>query len=179
MGALVLTGCAETQEANTTLPTAEAAPTTDALPPLGPADFPVPAEAREKTAEGAVDFVRYYVALTQHLAVKSQNPEPLLQLSQDCRTCDQIAQALADDLAAKYSYSEYVHEFEAYGPALIDDETAEVGFAYVQGPITAVDQTGAVVRDPSAVTPQELQSGASLLWDEAMQSWVITGLTVG
>ncbi|CCG04420.1 conserved protein of unknown function [Blastococcus saxobsidens DD2] len=179
MGALVLTGCSERQEASTTLPTTEAAPTTEALPTLGPADFPVPEEAREQTPEGAVEFVRYYVALTKHLAVNSRDPEPLLQLSQDCRTCNQIAQALTADLAASYSYREYAYEFDEYGPALVDGETAEVGFAYVQGPITAVDQAGQIVPDRSAATPEELQSGASLLWNEDLQSWVITGLTVG
>ncbi|MGY2075091.1 DUF6318 family protein [Blastococcus sp. SYSU DS0828] len=178
-GTVLLTGCAEKQEASATLPTTEAAPTTETLPPLGPADFPVPDEAREKTPEGAVEFVRYYVELTKYLAVNSREPEPLLQLSEDCRTCDQIAQSLAADLAASYRYSEYTYVFEEYGPALVNGESAEMGFRYVQGPITAVDPSGQVVQDRSAATPEELQSGASLSWKDDVHSWVITGLTVG
>ncbi|WP_139206347.1 DUF6318 family protein [Blastococcus sp. DSM 46786] len=178
-GTVLLTGCSEKQEASTTLPTTAAAPTTEALPPLGPADFPVPAEARVNTPGAAVEFVRYYVALTKHLAMTARDPQPLLRLSEDCRTCNQIAQALAADVAANYSYAEYTYEFNEYGPALVNGDMAEVGFAYVQGPITAVDESGQVVPDRSAASPEMLQSGASLLWKDDLQSWVITGLTVG
>src|SRR5918993_1524107 len=59
----VLTGCSEKQEANTTLPSTSAAETTEALPELGPADFPVPDEARTKDAAGAEAFLRYYIGL--------------------------------------------------------------------------------------------------------------------
>ncbi|TYP90831.1 DUF6318 family protein [Blastococcus xanthinilyticus] len=179
VGALALTGCSEKQEASTTLPTPSATETTPELPPLGPADFPVPQEARAETPDGAVEFVRYYVALTKHLALNSADPTPLVDLSQDCRTCIRIAQSFEADLAAQYSYRDYEYEFDEYGPALINGDTAEVGFAYVQGPITAVDPAGQVVPDRSAATPQELRSGATLLWKDDVQSWVMTGLTVG
>ena len=49
----LLGGCSEKQEANDTLPSASAAETTEALPEVGPADFPVPDEARTKDAAGA------------------------------------------------------------------------------------------------------------------------------
>ncbi|TFV91544.1 hypothetical protein E4P40_05820 [Blastococcus sp. CT_GayMR20] len=175
----VLTGCSEKQEANETLPTNGAAETTPELPPLGPEDFPVPAEAREMTPEGAVAFVRYYVGLTKFVAENSLDPEPLLQLSQDCRTCIRIAQSLDEDRAANRRYTEYAYEFTGYGPAMLDGETAQMGFLYVQGPITVVDQAGKVVTDRSAPTPVELQSGAVLLWKPEQATWVITGLTVG
>ncbi|MCA0146187.1 DUF6318 family protein [Blastococcus sp. LR1] len=179
VGAAALTGCSEKQEASTSLPTATAEASEDALPPLGPESFPVPKQAREQTADGAVEFVRYYVALTGHLALQSEDPTPLLELSRDCRTCGQIADAFEADLGAGYSYRDYVYEFDEYGPALVDGDKAEMGFSYVQGPITAVDRSGQVVPTRSAPTPQELQSGASLVWDQTLQSWVITGLTVG
>ncbi|RBY97972.1 hypothetical protein DQ237_03505 [Blastococcus sp. TF02-8] len=178
LATVVLSGCSEKQEANESLPTT-ASLTTESRPQLGPADFPVPDEARERTPEGAVEFVRYYVALTQHLAVTSTPPDPLLELSDECRTCVRVAQSFDSDLAANYTYQEYEYEFEEYGPALIHGDTAEVGFAYVQGPIIAVDSAGQVVPDRSAATPTELQSGASLIWKDSIQSWVITGLTVG
>jgi hypothetical protein len=180
----VLGGCSKTHEANDTLPSTSApapapAPTEEELPPLGPADLPVPAEAREKTPEGAVEFVRYYVTLTKHVSENSQDPEPLLQLSEECRTCTRIAQSIEADRAANYSYREYVFRFDEYGPALIDGDTAQVGFLYVQGPITVIDQAGQVVADRSAAKAQELQSWAVLLWRQDLESWVITGLTVG
>jgi hypothetical protein len=176
----VLGGCSEAQKANDTLPSTSAAtPTEEELPPLGPADLPVPAEAREKTPEGAVEFVRYYVTLTKHVSENSQDSEPLLQLSEDCRTCIRIAQSIEADRAANYTYREYVFRFEEYGPALVAGDTAQVGFLYVQGPITVLDQAGQVVTDRSAAKAQELQSGAVLLWRQDLESWVVTGLTVG
>src|SRR5215204_764359 len=56
-------GCSEKQEANATLPSTSAAETTEALPEVGPADFPVPDEARTKDATGADAFARYYIEL--------------------------------------------------------------------------------------------------------------------
>ena len=178
-GTAVLTGCSEKQSANETLPTHTSAETTPELPPLGPEGLPVPPEAREKTPEGAVEFVRYYVGLTKFLAEKAADPEPLIQLSEDCRTCANIAQSLADDRAANYTYREYAYEFTEYGPARVDGDSAEMGFKYVQGPITVVDPAGEVVADRSAATPAELQSGALLAWRTDLVSWVITGLMVG
>ncbi len=63
VGAALLSGCSEKQEANDTLPTPSAAETTEALPELGPPDLPMPAEAREQTVEGADAFTRYYVEI--------------------------------------------------------------------------------------------------------------------
>jgi hypothetical protein len=175
----LLSGCSEKQEASHTLPSTTAAESTPELPPLGPEDFPVPPEAREKTPEGAVDFVRYYASLTKYVAENSLDPEPLLSLSQDCLTCTRIVQSLAADRAANYTYREYVFEFAENGPALIQGDTAQVGFSFVQGPITVVDPSGQVVSDRSAATPEKLPSGAVLLWRDDLSGWVITGLTVG
>jgi hypothetical protein len=181
VGAVVLSGCSEKWEANNTLPTASssAAETTPELPPLGPKDFPVPPEAREKTPEGAVEFVRYYVSLAQYLAKNSMDPQPLLDLSQDCRICGMVAESLEEDLAADYTYRDYEFEFKEYGPGLIDGNTAEMGFVYVQGPITVVNQASEVVPERSAPRGDQLQSGAILLWKDNLSSWVITTLTVG
>ena len=180
VGAAALTGCSEKQEASESLPTpSSATPTEDALPPLGPAGFPVPDNAREKTPDGAVEFARYYVTLAKYLADNSSDPEPLLTLSQDCRSCTNIAQSLAQDRAAKFTYRQYDFEFSEYGPALVDGETAQVGFTYVQGPVSVVDEAGNVVADRSSATPEKLESGAVLLWRSDLRSWVITGLTVG
>ncbi|MCW2742470.1 MAG: uncharacterized protein JWR45_2892 [Blastococcus sp.] len=177
--ASLLSGCSAKQEANQTLPTSSAAETTPELPPLGPEDFPVPAEAREKTPEGAVEFVRYYVGLAKFLAQNSTDAQPLLDLSQDCDICGQIAASLQEDFAAGYSYRDYDYSFKETGPGLIHGETAEMGFVYVQGPITVLDPTGNVVRDRSSGRTAELQSGAVLLWRNDLQSWAITTLTVG
>ena len=64
IGTALLSGCSEKHEANDTLPPPSAAETTEALPKLGPADFPVPDEARTKDAAGAEAFLRYFVDLS-------------------------------------------------------------------------------------------------------------------
>src|SRR4051812_43907045 len=46
LGTTLLSGCSEKVEANDPLPSPSAAETTKAPPPVGPADFPVPDEAR-------------------------------------------------------------------------------------------------------------------------------------
>jgi hypothetical protein len=179
-GAAALTGCSDKQEASESLPTTSTStPTEKELPPLGPEAFPVPDVAREKTPEGAVEFARYYVTLAKYLADNSADPEPLLTLSQNCRSCTNIAQSLAEDRAARYTYRRYDIEFDEYGPALIEGETAQVGFTYVQGPVSVVDEAGNVVADRSSTTPEKLESGAVLLWRSDADSWVMTGLTVG
>ncbi|MCW2700485.1 MAG: hypothetical protein JWQ45_2020, partial [Blastococcus sp.] len=63
VAAVALSGCSEKQEAGNTLPLASSsapAETTTELPPLGPEDMPMPAEARTQDAAGAEAFVRYY-----------------------------------------------------------------------------------------------------------------------
>jgi hypothetical protein len=56
-------GCASKHEANDTLPSASETSPSPSLEPLGPADFPVPAEARTQDAAGAEAALRYYLAL--------------------------------------------------------------------------------------------------------------------
>ena len=86
----LLSGCAEKQEARDTLPTASAAPTTEALPELGPADFPVPDEARTKDAAGAEAFLRYYIELS--IGSRRSRGQPLRDSAPDCQECLRIAQ---------------------------------------------------------------------------------------
>ena len=177
----VLTGCSEAEPAGQTLPTtsAQAAPTTEALPPLGPADFPMPPEARQKTPEGAVAFTRYYVKLIEYVANSDLNPQPLLDLSSNCEICFRIADAYANDRAAGYSYSDVAIGFTEYGPGLLNGDTAEVGFEYDQSAITVYDRSATVVHERSADATGVLQSGALLTWDNQRMSWLVTGLTIG
>ena len=79
----VLTGCSEAEPAGQTLPTtsAQAAPTTEALPPLGPAGFPMAPEARQKTPERAVEFTRYYRTLGHQISEAIHDRQQLRDLS--------------------------------------------------------------------------------------------------
>jgi hypothetical protein len=103
VGTALLTGCSDATEANDTLPSTSSAPTTEALPEVGPADFPVPDEARTKDAAGAEAFVRYYVDLLNRQQDMTTG-EPLRELGPDCQTCLRIAQELDEAAAAQQRY---------------------------------------------------------------------------
>ena len=93
VGTALLTGCSEKVEANDTLPSTSAAETTEALPPVGPADFPVPDEARTKDAAGAEAFLRYYIDLINRQQAIPAG-QPLRDLGPDCQDCLRIARHL-------------------------------------------------------------------------------------
>src|SRR3712207_9217492 len=102
LGTLLLTSCSEKQEASETLPTASASPTED-LPPLGPPDFPVPAEARTKDAAGAEAFLRYWIDLI-NLQRDIPAGQPLRDLGPDCNDCWRIAKNYEAAAAAGQRY---------------------------------------------------------------------------
>ena len=100
VGIAVLSGCSEKQEANDSLPTSTTAtPTEEELPPLGPEDLPMPAEARTQDAAGAEAFVRYYIELINRTS-DVMDAEPLREFSDGCQDCDRIATDTDEDAAA-------------------------------------------------------------------------------
>ena len=102
-GAALLSGCAEKQQANESLPSASASPTEEALPPLGPEDLPMPAEARTQDAAGAEAFVRYYIELINRTS-DVMDAQPLRDFSDGCADCNRIANSVEEDAAAGYEY---------------------------------------------------------------------------
>jgi hypothetical protein len=178
-GAVVLSGCSERQEAADTLPGADAEPSaTEAeLPPLGPPDLPMPAEARTQDAAGAEAFVRYYIELINRTSTV-MDAEPLRDLSDGCRDCNRIADDTDQDAAAGHSYRGgelTITYIEATDP----DPTAAVSFTVDQAALTVVDQAGQPVRGLVFEALSRMSSGATLRWDEASQTWVMVGLTLG
>ena len=103
MGTTLLSGCSEKSEANDTLPSASASPTTEALPPVGPADFPVPDEARTKDAAGAEAFLRYWIDLINRQRAIPAG-QPLRELGPKCDECLRIARNYDDAAAAGNKY---------------------------------------------------------------------------
>jgi hypothetical protein len=174
----VLTGCSEKQPASDTLPSqTAAAETTPELPPLGPEDMPMPDEARTQDAAGAEAFVRYYIELINRTSTV-MDAEPLRTFSDGCPDCDRIADDTDKDAAAGYSYQggELTITFiEAAEP----DPTASISFTVDQAALTVVDGAGQPVQGLVFEAIPRMSSGASARWDEAMQSWILTGLTLG
>ena len=91
VAAPLLGGCTEKHEASTALPSTSAAETTESLPTVGPADFPVPDEARTKDAAGAEAFLRYWIDLLNRQQAIPHG-QPLRELGPGMRECLRIAQ---------------------------------------------------------------------------------------
>jgi hypothetical protein len=177
-----LAGCSEAEPASQTLPTtsAQAAPTTEALPPLGPADFPMPPEAREKTPAGAVEFTRYYVQLIEYIGDSNLDPQPIIALSVDCEVCERISSSFTEDRAAGYTYDDVWVRMTPYDDkAFARDQGFDVGFVYEQGALVVRDASGQIVGNEGATATGPLQSGALVTWRDDLSSWVVTSLTIG
>jgi hypothetical protein len=182
MAAVLLSGCSEKQEANDTLPSATSSPleTKPELPPQGPKGFPVPDEARERTAEGALAFAKYYMALGTKVGQGNVPPLALLELSTpECRLCAQVAASFAKDQAAGYRHVGSTHTFEEYALPRVSGATAELGFVYSQSAYTVVDATGKDVPGQAGEASGQLQSGMLLKWRQDSASWVVASLTIG
>ena len=175
-----LAGCSEAEPASETLPStsAQAAPTTEALPPLGPADFPMPPEARTQDGPGAEAFTRYYIGLINRTSTV-MDAVPLREFSSGCRDCDRIA-AFVDDYAAQgYRYEGGVLTITWIGPAFRPGETVEVGFVADQAELRVLDSNGALLPELGSPAYPELQSGVVASWDNQRSTWVVTTLTLG
>jgi hypothetical protein len=182
VGTVVLTGCSEKQEASHTLPTTSAAETTESLPPVGPAAFPVPAEARQKTPEGALAFGKYYIALGTEIGKGNVPSQALLDLSTpECRLCNQVAASFAEDQAAGYKHVGGSYSFKEYGPGFMSEggDVAELGFDYTQGADSVVDANGQDVPSRAGKESGLLRSGMRLDWRDDLHSWLVANLTIG
>ncbi len=179
VGVAVLSGCSEKQEANDSLPTATTAtPTEDELPPLGPDDLPMPAEARSQDAAGAEAFVRYYIELINRTS-DVMDAEPLREFSDGCQDCDRIADNVEEDAAAGHRLRGRRITITAIGQPLLQDETAEMALRVDQAALSVVDSSGVPSPDGGSDAYPGLTGGAAVRWEADEQAWVMTGLTLG
>jgi hypothetical protein len=177
---VLLSGCSEKQGANETLPSTSAAETTPELPPLGPKEFPVPAEAREKSPEGALAFAKYYMSLGTEIGKGTVPAQALLDLStSECRLCAQVAESFREDQAAGYTYMGSSDTFKEYGPPLLKGDTADLGFVFNQSSYTVVNSSGQEIPERAGQATGDLQSGMQLIWQDDLRAWLANSLTVG
>ena len=180
-GITLLAGCSDSGGANETLPSpsSTAAETSASLPPLGPPDLPMPAEAREQTEAGATAFSRYYLELINHTSV-DMDSQYLRQLSIGCSACERIADETDSDAAAGYRYSGGQLSIDGELRAVIDPSgAAESAFVLDQAALQVVDSTGQPILNLSFSALADLPSGAAATWDQDLRSWRMTELTLG
>ena len=177
-GALVLSGCSERQEASDTLPGADASPSASEpeLPPLGPPDLPMPAEARTQDAAGAEAFVRYYIDLISN-AQASLDSTWIRNLSSGCETCDQLAVSFDEDRTLGYArVGGDVRVSSIPTPAIKDDE-AQAAFTLQQS-AQRVTKNGTPIAGLDSPERDNLSAGAILTWQEGRQTWFVARLDV-
>jgi hypothetical protein len=177
IGTALLSGCSDKDEANNTLPSTSASPTTEALPPVGPADFPVPDEARTKDAAGAEAFLRYWIEL-----LNRQRPlldsDPIRALGPECRDCLRIANNYDEAAASGQRYEGGELTLNDVTDAQLTGAEASITFGIRQEAVRLVDAAGNPVDDGLPVKPN-LGSGVTLTWSESDQSWLVASMTLG
>lgn len=178
VGTALLCGCSERQQASTTLPSATAPATSSpALPPLGPAEFPVPPEARTKDAAGAEAFLRYWIDLGNRLQVELDG-QPLRDLGPNCDDCQRIARAFDQVRTAGNKYEGGEITLNDVTEPQIGDDTASITFNARQESVRVVAQDGSVV-DPGIELQPNLGSGITLTWSDQQSSWLVEAVTIG
>ncbi|HEY4625409.1 MAG TPA: DUF6318 family protein [Blastococcus sp.] len=177
VGAVLLSGCSKKQEANDTLPSPSAAETTPELPPLGPDDMPMPAEARTQDAAGAEAFVRYYIALINRTST-IMDAKPLRDLSDGCADCNRIADATEQAEAAGRDYVGGQMTILQVGRPLVRGDKAELALRVDQAEFVVLDPSGRPTEGGSEAF-SNVAGGATLRWDGTRQTWLVAGLTLG
>ena len=176
VGTTLLSGCSQKVEANDTLPSTSTSPTTASLPPVGPADFPVPDEARTKDAAGAEAFLRYFIDLINRQQAIPAG-QPLRDLGPDCQECLRIARNFDDAAAADQRYEGGEITLNDVTTPQFDGESASISFGARQEPVRLMDAAGNTV-DELDLKPN-LGSGIELVWSYSDQTWLATGLNIG
>ncbi|WP_336405505.1 DUF6318 family protein [Klenkia sesuvii] len=178
MAGLALTGCSDPGTPSDTLPTAASTSAEPTLEPLGPADFPVPPEAREQTEAGAAAFVRYYIQLINR-AQSDLDVQYLDSFSQGCETCAVLSQGLRSLAEQNFTVQGGAISIVSIAPPTLDGAQAEFVVSLAQDEFTVLDAAGAVQQALSAPAAEFPASGGLTEWSPQTSSWQMTQLTVG
>ena len=178
VGAAALSGCAAKEAASTSLPatTSKAAPTTPALPPLGPPDFPVPAAARTKDAAGAEAFLRYYIELMNRQEFIPSGAR-LREFGPACQECLRIARAFDKTAAAGEHYEGGRVTVNDVPPPRSVDNHIEISFSARAEVEKRVDRTGKVLEE--APFDANVGSAMHLSWADDRKCWIVEALSIG
>jgi len=178
VAALLLGGCAEKHEASTALPTTSAAETTESLPTVGPADFPVPDEARTKDAAGAEAFLRYFIdLLNRQQAIP--NGGPIRALGPECDECLRIAKVFDSAASAGQHYEGGKLTLNDVATPQLSETAAEIAFGVRVEAVSLKDAAGEPVVDGQAKELSDASSGIGLVWSDKDKTWLVDGLTIG
>lgn len=175
---LVLAGCSDPQPANDTLPTAVSTSAAPTLEPLGPADFPVPDEAREQTEAGAEAMADYYLGLVNFVGQQANaDTAPLLDLSSGCATCAQIAAGVDALRAAGQRVEGAQLRVNSFGSTDLRSGEASIAWLVSEAPSQTFDSNGQEIAS-EARPGQQLGGGIDFSWDDERTAWIATQVTL-
>jgi hypothetical protein len=174
---VLLGGCSEKQEANDTLPSASAAETTEALPDVGPADFPVPDEARTKDATGAKAFAYYWVDLLNRQR-EVPDGQPLRDLGPECEECVRIAQNYDEAAAAGHRYDGGNVAITSMAEPIERDGNTHVNFIARADAVRLVNNAGDEMK-PGPAGADLPSSGVALAWSDDLRCWLVEAFSLG
>lgn len=177
VGTTLLTGCSEKVEASDTLPPTSAARTTATLPPMGPADFPVPKEARTKDAAGAEAFLRYWIDLLNRQRAIPDGA-PLREVGPDCQECLRLARNYDEAATAGNRYVGGELSLHDLPEPQLESNNAVLSFLLARQPVFLVDSTGAALESRPDPAP-DLSSGITLAWSAEDNAWLVTAFSIG
>ena len=176
----LVTGCtAEAEQPSADLPAASSssAEPTPELPPLGPKDFPVPAEARTKDEAGAEAFLRYWIDLINHQRA-ALDGHALRKLGPECAGCLRIADNYDDLAEAGHRYRGGELRLNDVTPPAIRGDQARITFGIRQEAVDIVDDEGALVK-PGLTAVPNAGSGIALTWSASSQGWLVSEFDLG
>jgi hypothetical protein len=174
-----LTGCgAEDRQASTELPpmASSSAESTPELPPLGPADLPMPEEARQRTPEGARAFMTYYLEVYNH-ALSTLDATHLIEMSANCRTCQSLAEQVKGVASDGFAYKGGAVRIDAMSAPVVKGDEAQLAFSLLQEDLSIVSN-GAPAEGRTYPERRSPSSGAILRWDSDRGTWLMTQLDV-
>jgi hypothetical protein len=179
VGIAVLAGCSDGGTANETLPpvTSSAAPTSEALQPLGPSDLPMPDGARSNDEQGAKSFVAYYVSLMNRAQV-GLDSDGLRDLSLNCETCERFAAGVDGYVERDYQVIGGGITLESISDPNLSDNQALFSIALTQRLLEVQDANGSRVDEVSSDETAYPASGAAAVWDETQSTWLMADLTI-
>jgi hypothetical protein len=174
------TACSgEEQQASTELPSASStsAEPTPELPPLGPAEFPVPDEARVKDEAGAEAFLRYWIDLINHQRALPDG-HALRELAPDCQECLRIAQNYDEAANAGIRYVGGELSLNDVPSPVLANDTAEISFGIGQEEVKRVGADGDPLDAGQPAAPSVF-GGIDLRWSDELRSWLVTSFGFG
>jgi hypothetical protein len=149
---------------------------TEALPEVGPVDFPVPDEARTEEAAGAKAFASYWSELLNRQR-DVPDGQPLRDLGPNCEECMRIAENYDAAGAAGNRYDGGAVKITSTAEPFEHGANTHVNFIARADAVRLVNKSGEEV-SPRPPSSDLFSSGVALTWSDIDQCWLVEAFTL-